>query len=104
MMLQLASPNSRAVLKLDFQSRTGKMPTDHHEPRSASAKLLTPGINERNTMAKPVSQKIKLLSTAGTGFFYVTKKNPRTSTEKIVFKKYDPVARKHVSFKETKIK
>jgi large subunit ribosomal protein L33 len=55
-------------------------------------------------MAKPVTQKIKLLSTAGTGFFYVTKKNPRTSTEKLVFKKYDPVARKHVEFKETKIK
>ena len=57
-----------------------------------------------NSMAKPVTQKIKLLSTAGTGFFYVTKKNPRTSTEKIVFKKYDPVVRKHVEFKETKIK
>jgi large subunit ribosomal protein L33 len=55
-------------------------------------------------MAKQVTQKIKLLSTAGTGFFYVTKKNPRTSTEKIVFKKYDPVVRKHVEFKETKIK
>ena len=55
-------------------------------------------------MAKPVTQKIKLLSTVGTGFFYVTKKNPRTSTEKIVFKKYDPVVRKHVEFKETKIK
>ena len=55
-------------------------------------------------MAKPITQKIKLLSTAGTGFFYVTKKNPRTSTEKIVFKKYDPVVRKHVEFKETKIK
>jgi len=55
-------------------------------------------------MAKPITQKIKLLSTAGTGFFYVTKKNPRTSTEKLVFKKYDPVARKHVEFKETKIK
>ena len=55
-------------------------------------------------MAKPVTQKIKLLSTAGTGFFYVTKKNPRTSTEKLSFKKYDPVARKHVEFKETKIK
>lgn len=55
-------------------------------------------------MAKPVTQKIKLLSTAGTGFFYVTKKNPRTSTEKLVFKKYDPVAKKHVEFKETKIK
>jgi large subunit ribosomal protein L33 len=55
-------------------------------------------------MAKPVTQKIKLLSSAGTGFFYVTKKNPRTSTEKIVMRKYDPVARKHVEFKETKIK
>jgi large subunit ribosomal protein L33 len=55
-------------------------------------------------MAKPVTQKIKLLSTAGTGYFYVTKKNPRTSTEKIVFNKYDPVVRKHVEFKETKIK
>ena len=55
-------------------------------------------------MAKPVTQKIKLISTAGTGFFYVTKKNPRTSTEKLVFKKYDPVVRKHVEFKEGKIK
>jgi large subunit ribosomal protein L33 len=55
-------------------------------------------------MAKPVTLKIKLLSTAGTGFFYVTKKNPRTKTEKLTFKKYDPVARKHVDFKETKIK
>ena len=60
--------------------------------------------DETCDMAKPASQKIKLLSTAGTGFFYVTKKNPRTSTEKLVFKKYDPVARKHVEFKENKIK
>ena len=55
-------------------------------------------------MAKPATLKIKLLSTAGTCFFYVTKKNPRTLTEKLVMKKYDPVARKHVDFKETKIK
>ena len=55
-------------------------------------------------MAKPTTVKIKLLSTADTGFFYVTKKNPRTKTEKLVFKKYDPVVRKHVDFKETKIK
>jgi large subunit ribosomal protein L33 len=34
----------------------------------------------------------------------VTKKNPRTSTEKLVFKKYDPIVKKHVEFKETKIK
>jgi large subunit ribosomal protein L33 len=55
-------------------------------------------------MAKPITQKIKLLSSAGTGFFYVTKKNPRTATDKLSFKKYDPIARKHVTFKETKIK
>jgi large subunit ribosomal protein L33 len=55
-------------------------------------------------MAKPITQKIKLVSSAGTGCFYVTKKNPRNSTEKLVFKKYDPVARKHVEFKESKIK
>ena len=55
-------------------------------------------------MAKPTTVKIKLVSTADTGFFYVTKKNPRTKTEKLSFRKYDPVVRKHVEFKETKIK
>lgn len=55
-------------------------------------------------MAKPVTQKIKLLSSADTSFFYVTKKNPRTVAKRLVFKKYDPVARKHVEFKETKLK
>jgi len=55
-------------------------------------------------MAKPNTLKIKLVSTAGTGFYYVTKKNPRNLTEKLVLKKYDPVARKHVEFKEAKIK
>ena len=55
-------------------------------------------------MAKPASVKIKLVSTAGTGYYYVTKKNPRTQTEKLSQRKYDPVARKHVDFKEAKIK
>jgi large subunit ribosomal protein L33 len=55
-------------------------------------------------MAKAASLKIKLLSTADTGYFYVTKKNARTKTDKLSFKKYDPVARKHVEFKEAKIK
>lgn len=55
-------------------------------------------------MAKPTTVKIKLVSSAGTGYYYVTKKNPRTQTEKMAFKKYDPVARKHVEFKEAKIK
>jgi large subunit ribosomal protein L33 len=55
-------------------------------------------------MAKPATVKIKLVSTADTGFYYVTKKNPRNTTEKMVFRKYDPVVRKHVEFKEAKIK
>ena len=55
-------------------------------------------------MAKPATVKIKLVSTADTGFFYVTKKNPRTKTEKLKFKKYDPIARKHFEFVEGKIK
>jgi large subunit ribosomal protein L33 len=55
-------------------------------------------------MAKPATVKIKLVSSADTGFFYVTKKNPRTQTEKMVMKKYDPRVRKHVEFKEAKIK
>ncbi len=55
-------------------------------------------------MAKPATLKIKLESTAGTGYYYVTKKNPRTQTDKMSMRKYDPVARKHVEFKETKIK
>ena len=55
-------------------------------------------------MAKPATVKIRLVSTADTGFYYVTKKNPRNLTEKMVMKKYDPVARKHVEFKEAKIK
>ena len=55
-------------------------------------------------MAKSTMIKIKLLSSADTGYFYVTKKNSRTKTDKFSFKKYDPVARKHVTFKEAKIK
>jgi len=56
------------------------------------------------TMAKPATIKIRLNSTADTGFFYVTKKNPRNQTEKLTFRKYDPIAKKHVEFKEGKIK
>jgi large subunit ribosomal protein L33 len=55
-------------------------------------------------MAKSTTIKIKLVSSADTGFYYVTKKNSRTKTDKLVMKKYDPVARKHVEFKEAKIK
>ncbi|MBX9989783.1 50S ribosomal protein L33 [Phreatobacter oligotrophus] len=55
-------------------------------------------------MAKAATIKIKLVSTADTGYFYTAKKNSRTMTDKLTKKKYDPVARKHVEFKEAKIK
>ena len=48
--------------------------------------------------------KIKLESTAGTGHFYTTDKSKRNMPEKMEIKKFDPVARKHVIYKETKIK
>ena len=46
---------------------------------------------------------IRLVSSAGTGHFYTTSKNPKTKTEKLQIKKFDPVARKHVMYKESKI-
>ncbi len=55
-------------------------------------------------MAKSNTIQIKLVSSADTGYYYVTRKNPRTTTDKIELRKYDPVVRKHVIFKEAKIK
>jgi large subunit ribosomal protein L33 len=55
-------------------------------------------------MAKSNTVQIKLISTADTGYFYVTKKNARSQSGKLELKKYDPVVRKHVAFKEAKIK
>jgi large subunit ribosomal protein L33 len=59
---------------------------------------------DRSAMAKAATIKIRLVSSADTGHFYVAKKNARTMTEKFSIKKYDPVARKHVEYKEAKIK
>jgi large subunit ribosomal protein L33 len=78
-----------------------------HAPRlfrAAASMPAAPLFFRIQAMAKPTTVKIKLVSSADTGFFYVTKKNPRTKTEKLSFKKYDPVVRKHVDFKEAKIK
>src|ERR1700745_2142453 len=55
-------------------------------------------------MAKNTTIKVKLVSSADTGFYYVTRKNSRTMTDKLVKKKYDPVAKKHVEFRESRIK
>jgi large subunit ribosomal protein L33 len=51
----------------------------------------------------PMRENIRLLSSAGTGYSYYTKKNKRTQTNKLEVKKYDPVVRKHVAFKEAKM-
>jgi len=55
-------------------------------------------------MAKAIREKIRLVSSADTGHFYTTTKNKRTMPEKMEIKKYDPVVRKHVMYKEAKIK
>ena len=55
-------------------------------------------------MAKPATVKIRLNSSAGTGHFFVTRKNPRNMTGKFEIMKFDPIARKHVLYKEGKIK
>jgi len=49
-------------------------------------------------------EKIKLESSAGTGHFYTTSKNKKTTPDKMEIRKFDPVARKHVTYKETKLK
>lgn len=54
-------------------------------------------------MAKKNTVLYKLVSTAGTGYFYVKKRNPKKLTEKLSFRKYDPVAKKHVLFEEKKL-
>ncbi|MCZ6587389.1 MAG: 50S ribosomal protein L33 [Alphaproteobacteria bacterium] len=55
-------------------------------------------------MAKSNTVLVKLVSSADTGYYYVTKKNPRNMPDKIELKKYDPRVRKHVLFKEEKMK
>ena len=55
-------------------------------------------------MAKTARDKIKLESTAGTGHFYTTSKNRKSTTGKLTFMKFDPKARKHVEYKEVKLK
>lgn len=59
----------------------------------------------KSKSSKPKRNSIlfKMVSTAGTGFFYLARRNPKQKQEKMVFKKYDPVKRAHVEFKEQKL-
>jgi large subunit ribosomal protein L33 len=69
---------------------------------STNAAPATPAPPLPRRAQKAAAIAIKLLSTAGTGFFYTTKKNPRTITRKLALRKYDPIVRQHVVFAETK--
>lgn len=53
--------------------------------------------------AKTGRELIRLVSTAGTGYFYTTSKNKKRTPDKLVLKKYDPKVRRHVEFRESKI-
>ena len=84
-------------------SRQGLRTIDKNGIDAVLAELRTRG-EKGLTMAKAAREKIKLVSSAGTGHFYTTTKNRRTMQEKLELKKYDPVVRKHVAYKESKIK
>ena len=86
---------------LDIRAFLARLRTNH---ASGFGGRPAPSIEGSRTMAKAVTIKVKLVSSADTGYYYVAKKNSRTMTEKMVKKKYDPVARKHVEFREAKIK
>ena len=58
---------------------------------------------KKSSKSKRNSILFKMVSTAGTGFFYLARRNPKQKQEKMVFRKFDPRARKHVEFKETKM-
>ena len=92
-------PTPQLRIQFEVKRNLGKQPN--------STKLVISNASKQTRQfieAKPTSILIKMVSSADTGFFYVAKKNPRTKTEKLELKKYDPVARKHVVFKESKIK
>lgn len=54
---------------------------------------------KKTTQLRPI---IKLRSTAGTGYTYVTRKNRRNTPDRLVLKKFDPIVRRHVEFKEVR--
>jgi large subunit ribosomal protein L33 len=60
--------------------------------------------SRENATENVMREKIRMVSSAGTGYFYTTTKNKRKTPEKLKLKKYDPVVRKHVEFVEAKIK
>jgi large subunit ribosomal protein L33 len=83
-----------------------RAPRSRRAPSRSGTAAQLQDIAARIAMAKKSKggrELIRLVSTAGTGFFYTTSKNRKRTPDKLVFKKYDPVVRKHVEFKESKI-
>lgn len=60
-------------------------------------------MSEKTAKKKRAAVLCKLVSTAGTGYYYTARRNPKKKPEKMEFLKYDPVVKKHVIFKEQKI-
>ena len=92
--------NPRAYLAHDGNVAGGGRGRGGDRGRRASV-LLEGGASD--IRPGPMRENIRLVSTAGTGFTYYTTKNKRTQTNKLELKKYDPVKRAHVVFKETKM-
>jgi large subunit ribosomal protein L33 len=112
--LRLAAPASVSVMAIaldHFSSPAARRPSP--PGRGVGLTRIRPPLSCRQpwtsregqkAMAKPTTVMIKLVSSAGTGTFYTTRKNSRKTTEKMTLRKYDPKIRKHVEFKEAKIK
>ena len=86
MRLRVSTAGLRRIDKLGVEAVLAEIKAKQERPRNA------------------MREKIKLESSAGTGHFYTTTKNKRTTPDKLEIKKYDPKARKHVIYKETKLK
>jgi large subunit ribosomal protein L33 len=104
---QTNGPNG--ILVLPAPRPENHRPAGRDPPRRRCLLTSAPGLRifrapKDQAMAKSNTIQIRLVSTADTGYFYVTKKNARAQTGKMEMKKYDPVVRKHVAFKEAKIK
>lgn len=82
---------------------SGQVKSKHPELGGAQREGELHGSRARDTRCPVMRDRIRLVSSAGTGFTYYTTKNKRTQTNKLELKKYDPVVRQHVIFKEQKM-
>ena len=91
------SLNRFVTLTLSDQGHQDGRQGRHRGHRRPAARAGGEGLMAKSNDIRPI---IKMRSTAGTGYTYVTRKNRRNDPDRMVLRKYDPVARKHVDFKE----